>query len=177
MNGSGASSILMDSISPGTRSPTYWCPTKQAGSSSPQSFSTHTGWFNLIVTALGGMVEPVHNAGARARVAYPLMSLASKVGITAAAMTWGDRLTIGLTADAGTVPDLERVAAGVASSMDRLHQAASDPAASRTRWALCAALDWLVRAWEGRVAQQMPPTAHKRERGGQHSGSVEAEGS
>jgi hypothetical protein len=64
------------------------------------------------------------------------MPLASEVGITAAAMTWGDRLTIGLTADAGAVPDLERVATALLQSMERLHQAASDPAASRTRWAV-----------------------------------------
>jgi diacylglycerol O-acyltransferase len=99
-------------------------------------FAYRGRWFNLIVTTLGGIVEPVHIAGARVEVAYPLMPLASEVGITAAAMTWGDRLTIGLTADAGTIPDLERVASGLASSMERLHQAASDPAASRARWAV-----------------------------------------
>jgi diacylglycerol O-acyltransferase / wax synthase len=99
-------------------------------------FAYRGRWFNLIVTTLGGIVTPVHIAGARVEVAYPLMPLASEVGITAAAMTWGDRLTIGLTADAGTIPDLERVAGGVASSLERLHQAASDPAASRTRWAV-----------------------------------------
>jgi diacylglycerol O-acyltransferase / wax synthase len=99
-------------------------------------FAYRGRWFNLIITTMGGIVTPVHIAGARVEVAYPLMPLASEVGITAAAMTWGDRLTIGLTADAGTIPDLERVATGVASSMERLHEAASDPAASRTRWAV-----------------------------------------
>jgi diacylglycerol O-acyltransferase / wax synthase len=98
-------------------------------------FAYRGRWFNLIVTTLGGIVTPVHIAGARVEVAYPLMPLASEVGITAAAMTWGDRLTIGLTADAVTIPDLERVAAGAVSSLERLHQAASDPAA-RARWAV-----------------------------------------
>jgi diacylglycerol O-acyltransferase / wax synthase len=93
-------------------------------------------WFNLIVTTLGGIAAPVHIAGARVEVAYPLMPLASGVGITAAAMTWGDRVTIGLTADAGAVPDLELVADAVLQSMERLHQAASDPAAARARWAV-----------------------------------------
>jgi len=93
-------------------------------------------WFNLIITTLGGIVAPVHIAGARVVVAYPLMPLASEVGITAAAMTWEDRLTIGLTADASTVPDLERIADAMLASMDRLHQAASDPTASRARWAV-----------------------------------------
>jgi diacylglycerol O-acyltransferase / wax synthase len=99
-------------------------------------FAYRGRWFNLIITTMGGIASPVHIAGARVEVAFPLMPLANEVGITAAAMTWGDRLTIGLTADAGTIPDLERVASGVAASMERLHQAASDPAASRTRWAV-----------------------------------------
>jgi WS/DGAT/MGAT family acyltransferase len=99
-------------------------------------FAYRGRWFNLIITTLGGIATPVHIGGARVQVAYPLMPLASEVGITAAAMTWGDRLTIGLTADASAVPDLERVAAALLQSMERLHQAASDPAASRTRWAV-----------------------------------------
>ncbi len=99
-------------------------------------FAYRGRWFNLIITTLGGIVEPVHIAGARVQVAYPLMPLASEVGITAAAMTWGDRVTIGLTADAGTIPDLERVSAAVLDSMERLHEAASDPTASRARWAV-----------------------------------------
>lgn len=99
-------------------------------------FAYRGRWFNLIITTLGGIVAPVHIAGARVEVAYPLMPLASEVGITAAAMTWGDRVTIGLTADAGAVPDLELVSDALLQSMERLHQAASDPAASRTRWAV-----------------------------------------
>jgi hypothetical protein len=99
-------------------------------------FAYRGRWFNLIITTLGGIVEPVHIAGARVQVAYPLMPLASEVAITAAAMTWGDRVTIGLTADAGTIPDLERVSAAVLDSMERLHEAASDPTASRARWAV-----------------------------------------
>jgi hypothetical protein len=99
-------------------------------------FAYRGRWFNLIVTTLGGMVAPVHVAGARVEVAYPLMPLASEVGVTAAAMTWGDRVTIGLTADAAALPDLERVSDALLRSMQRLQQAASDPAAARTRWAV-----------------------------------------
>jgi diacylglycerol O-acyltransferase len=99
-------------------------------------FAYRGRWFNLIITTLGGIAPPVHIAGARVEVAYPLMPLASDVGITAAAMTWGDRLTIGLTADAGTVPDLERVADALRESLDRLAEAAADPDAARARWAV-----------------------------------------
>jgi diacylglycerol O-acyltransferase len=99
-------------------------------------FAYRGRWFNLIITTLGGIAPPVHIAGARVEVAYPLMPLASDVGITAAAMTWGDRLTVGLTADAGTVPDLERVADALRESLDRLAEAAADPEAARARWAV-----------------------------------------
>jgi hypothetical protein len=99
-------------------------------------FAYRGRWFNLIITTLGGIAPPVHIAGARVEVAYPLMPLASDVGITAAAMTWGDRLTVGLTADAGTVPDLERVADALRESLDRLAAAAADPEAARARWAV-----------------------------------------
>jgi diacylglycerol O-acyltransferase len=99
-------------------------------------FAYRGRWFNLIITTLGGIAPPVHIAGARVEVAYPLMPLASDIGITAAAMTWGDRLAIGLTADAGTVPDLERVAVALRQSLDRLAEAAADPEAARARWAV-----------------------------------------
>lgn len=93
-------------------------------------------WFNLIVTTLRGMASAVDLAGARVMVAYPLMPLAEDVGVTAAAMTWGDRLTIGLTADAGIIPDLELVSAALLESADQLCQAAADPDAPRARRAV-----------------------------------------
>jgi diacylglycerol O-acyltransferase len=93
-------------------------------------------WFNLIVTTLRGMASAVDIAGARVVVAFPLMPLAEDVGLTVAALTWGDRLTIGLTADAGTIPDLELVAAALLDSAERLYQATSDPGAPRARRAV-----------------------------------------
>ncbi len=99
-------------------------------------FAYRGRWFNLIVSTLGGMAAPVHIAGARVEVAYPLMPLAEDVGITAAAMTWGDRLTLGLTADAGTVPDIDLVSGALQESMERLHEAASDARARRARRAV-----------------------------------------
>jgi diacylglycerol O-acyltransferase / wax synthase len=93
-------------------------------------------WFNLIVTTLRGVASPVDLAGARVVVAYPLMPLAEDVGVTAAALTWGDRLTIGITADEGTVPDLELVSSALLDAAERLYRAACDPHASRTRRAV-----------------------------------------
>jgi diacylglycerol O-acyltransferase / wax synthase len=99
-------------------------------------FAYRGRWFNLIVTTLRGMAAPVDLAGARVVVAYPLMPLAEDVGVTAAALTWGDRLTIGITADEATVPDLELVSAVLLDSAERLHRAACDPHASRARHAV-----------------------------------------
>jgi hypothetical protein len=64
------------------------------------------------------------------------MPLAEDVGVTAAALTWGDRLTIGITADEGTVPDLELVSSALLDAAERLYRAACDPHASRTRRAV-----------------------------------------
>jgi WS/DGAT/MGAT family acyltransferase len=99
-------------------------------------FAYRGRWFSLIVTTLRGMAVAVELAGAPVVVAYPLMPLAEDVGVTAAAMTWGDRLTIGLTADADAVPDLELVSAALLEAADRLHRAASDPHVRRTRHAV-----------------------------------------
>jgi diacylglycerol O-acyltransferase len=99
-------------------------------------FAYRGRWFNLIVTTLRGITAAVDIAGARVVVAFPLMPLAQDVGLTVAALTWGDRLTIGLTADAGAVPDLELLSAAVLESAERLHQAASDPDAQRARHAV-----------------------------------------
>src|SRR6266540_7261365 len=92
-------------------------------------FAYRGRWFNLIVTTLRGMASAVDLAGARVVVAYPLMPLAEDVCVTVAALTWGDRLTLGLTADAASVPDLELVSAALLQAADRLHRAASDAAA------------------------------------------------
>ncbi len=99
-------------------------------------FAYRGSWFNLIVTTLRGMATDVDLAGARVVVAYPLMPLAEDVGVTVAALTWGDRLTLGLTADAASVPDLELVSAALLQAADRLHRAASDAAAERARRAV-----------------------------------------
>jgi diacylglycerol O-acyltransferase len=99
-------------------------------------FAYRGRWFNLIATTLGGMTAAVELAGARVVVAYPLMPLAEDVGVTVAALSWGDRLTVGLTADAGAIPDLEPVAVALLEAADRLRQAAVDPAAPRARRAV-----------------------------------------
>jgi diacylglycerol O-acyltransferase / wax synthase len=99
-------------------------------------FAYRGRWFNLIVTTLRGMAASVDLAGARVVVAYPLMPLAEDVGVTAAAMTWDDRLTVGLTADAGTIPDLELLSKALLESADRLCEAAADPDAPRARRAV-----------------------------------------
>jgi diacylglycerol O-acyltransferase len=99
-------------------------------------FAYRGRWFSLIVTTLRGVAAAVDLAGAPVLVAYPLMPLAQDVGMTAAALTWGDRLTIGLTADAGAIPDAELMSAALREAADRLYSAASDPDAARARHAV-----------------------------------------
>jgi diacylglycerol O-acyltransferase len=99
-------------------------------------FAYRGRWFSLIVTTLRGMAAAVDLAGAPVVAAYPLMPLAADVSLTAAALTWGDRLTIGVTADAGAIPDLELVCAALLEAADRLYRAASDPDAWHARHAM-----------------------------------------
>lgn len=42
---------------------------------------------------------------------YPVLALADGVGITIGAMTWERSLSVGILADAGLVPDVDRLAA------------------------------------------------------------------
>ncbi len=99
-------------------------------------FAYRGRWFSLIVTTLRGVAAAVDLAGAPVVVAYPLMPLAEDVSMTAAALTWGNRLTVGLTADAGAVPDVELMPAALLEAADRLYSVASDPDAPRARHAV-----------------------------------------
>jgi diacylglycerol O-acyltransferase / wax synthase len=81
-------------------------------------------WFNLIVSTMPGTSQTRYLAGARLEVAYPVLPLAEGVGLTVGAMTWEGRLTFGMTADAGIIPDVDRLAAAVTESFEELVDAA-----------------------------------------------------
>jgi hypothetical protein len=90
-------------------------------------FAYRGKWFNLIVSNLRGPTSPRSLLGARVIAAYPIVPLAEDVGLALAAMSWGDVLTLGLTADPFLVPDLEGLAASVVSAFELLAQTEAEP--------------------------------------------------
>jgi hypothetical protein len=76
-------------------------------------------WFNLVVTNLTGQRHTVHLFGAPVEMAYPIVPLASGIGLTVGAMSWGDQMGVALTADPGLVPDLDLVADTVGACLSR----------------------------------------------------------
>ncbi|HEX9343205.1 MAG TPA: wax ester/triacylglycerol synthase family O-acyltransferase [Actinomycetota bacterium] len=110
-----AAKFLMDSV--GTWAPA-WVHARAA------RFAYRGRWFNLIVTALRGVPVPVYLLGARVAAAYPIMPLAEDMGFAVAALSWADQLTIGLTADWDTIPELDAVAKAITDCVEQLYKAA-----------------------------------------------------
>jgi diacylglycerol O-acyltransferase / wax synthase len=67
--------------------------------------------FNLIVSVFPGMRRTHHLLGTDVTAVFPVLALASGVGLAVGAMTWGQSLAVGLTADPALVPDASLLAA------------------------------------------------------------------
>lgn len=90
-------------------------------------------WFNLVITNLSGPRQMVHLFGAPVEMAYPIVPLASGIGLTVGAMSWRDQMAVALTADPGLVPALDSVAETVQSCLTRAPTSwVATPATSRT---------------------------------------------
>lgn len=90
-------------------------------------------WFNLVITNLSGPRHTVHLFGAPVEMAYPIVPLASGIGLTVGAMSWRDQMAVALTADPGLVPGLDAVAETVGSCLTREPTSwVATPATSRT---------------------------------------------
>jgi diacylglycerol O-acyltransferase len=72
-------------------------------------FAYRGRWFNLIVSSVPGPRHQRSLAGAAVSSAYPIIPLAEQVGLTVAALTWGDQMTFGLTADPTQIDDLAKI--------------------------------------------------------------------
>ncbi len=83
-------------------------------------FAYRGRWFNLIVSNVPGPRRPLGLAGARVVTAYPIIPLAEDVGLTIAAITWPDQMTIGVTADPSRVTGAESLARGVVECIEQL---------------------------------------------------------
>ena len=81
---------------------------------------------NLIVSDIPGPDQPLHLFGRRVVACYPLMPLAPAVGLAIAALSVGETIGVGITADPGLVPkprliarSIERVLADFDPSLRR----------------------------------------------------------
>jgi WS/DGAT/MGAT family acyltransferase len=90
-------------------------------------FAYRGRWFNLIVSNVPGPRRPLSLAGAAVVSAYPIIPLAEDVGLTIAAITWPDQVTIGLTADPSQVSGVESIAQGVIECIEFLAKGESEP--------------------------------------------------
>jgi len=77
---------------------------------SAASRSIYNGnWFNMIVSVFPGHRLPRTMFGAKVTEVYPVLPVASEVGLAVGAMTWGADFSFGITADAALVPDADRL--------------------------------------------------------------------
>jgi diacylglycerol O-acyltransferase / wax synthase len=81
-------------------------------------------WFNLLVSIFPGDRRRHHLLGLRVQEVYPVLPLADGVGLAIGAMTWERSLAVGILADAGLIPDVDKFAAEVTDAF-RDYQAAA----------------------------------------------------
>jgi diacylglycerol O-acyltransferase len=81
-------------------------------------------WFNLLVSVFPGARRSYSLLGARVEEAYPVLALADGAGLAIGAMTWERCLSVGILADAGLVPDVDKLAAEIPAAFE-LYRAAA----------------------------------------------------
>jgi WS/DGAT/MGAT family acyltransferase len=87
-----------------------------------------TRLFNVTVTNVPGPQSALYAFGAPMRRAIPLVPLAAEHTIGIAAMSYDGSVCICAHADRDTVPDVQRVIAGIRAELDALRELASTPA-------------------------------------------------
>jgi diacylglycerol O-acyltransferase len=82
---------------------------------------------NLVVTNVPGPPAPLYAAGARMLEAFPVVPLGANLSVGVAVLSYAGALTISVTADERSCPDVDVFAAGIAGSLAQLGVAASGP--------------------------------------------------
>jgi diacylglycerol O-acyltransferase len=78
---------------------------------------------NTICTNVPGPPFRLYQQGVAVDRIVPFVPLTGQIGVAFAALSYADSLTIGVTADAGVVPDGNEVVAGLRASYDSLRRA------------------------------------------------------
>ena len=82
--------------------------------------ATRPQTFNTVVSNIPGPRQPLYVLGRRLRAAYPAVPLARGHGLSVGVLSYRDVLHVGLYADPGVVPDLDRVARDFTWAFDAL---------------------------------------------------------
>ena len=81
-------------------------------------------WCNLVISNVPAPQVPLYFAGAPLESSYPAMNLKEDCGLSVACTSAAGTMAFGLTADWDRIPDIEVLARGVESEVDRLAEAA-----------------------------------------------------
>lgn len=106
-----------------------WAPTPLQTAFARFAYRAH--WFNLIVSVLRGTTSPRYLVGTRVVTAFPIVPLAEDVGLTVAALSWGQHLALSLTAARAIVPDVPDLADAVVACIEELRKAAEERSGPR----------------------------------------------
>jgi hypothetical protein len=82
-------------------------------------------WFNVLVSVFPGDRRRHRLLGTPVKEVYPVLPLADGVGLAIGAMTWERSLSIGILADAGLVPDADKLAAEITDAFGDYQAAAT----------------------------------------------------
>ncbi|MCD6021436.1 MAG: acyltransferase [Actinomycetia bacterium] len=81
-------------------------------------------WCNLVVSNIPAPQVPLYFAGAPLEASYPAMNLKEDCGLSVACTSGAGTMAFGFTADWDRIPDIEVLARGVESEVDRLAEVA-----------------------------------------------------
>ena len=81
-------------------------------------------FINLVVSNVPGPQIPMYIGGARLLAQYPIMPIASNMGLSIAVTSLAGTMAFGITADWDTLPDIERLAQGMDEAILDLKKAA-----------------------------------------------------
>lgn len=81
-------------------------------------------FFTLVLSVLPGVRRPPRIAGARIREVVPVLPLADGVGLGIGAISWGESITFGITADQGLVAEPAKLVSHIQNAFDDLRPSA-----------------------------------------------------
>jgi WS/DGAT/MGAT family acyltransferase len=83
----------------------------------------HQHFINFVVSNVPGPQHPLYAGGSRLLETYPLLPVTMRIAMNMCVSSYCGRLYFGLVADRDLVPDLDVLAGGISSGLDRLERA------------------------------------------------------